>query len=152
MGEKNIQSVIYQESKAHPCFFLTSRLKENTTRLPTFILIKDGKNHHQPGGRPRPLPPKGARTGHPGVAGTTERLTHRPPVLGVLREAHGASPRRVNRHYNHRLDYVVSNRPTVSNHSSAPLNAEYPSLSPDRCIGEADTLASWALMGTATRS
>lgn len=55
-------------------------------------------------------------------------------------------------HYRHRLDYVVSNRLTVSNHSSAPLNAEYPSLRLDRCVGEADTLASWALVGTATRS
>lgn len=54
-------------------------------------------------------------------------------------------------HYKHRLDYVVSNRLTVSNHSSVPLNAES-ILCLDRCTGKTDTLAGWALMGTATRS
>lgn len=76
--------------------FLTSRLKENLTSFPPFILIKDGKNQHQPSGRSGPLPPKGVGLARPVVAGTTEHLTHRPPVLGVLPEAHGASPQRAN--------------------------------------------------------
>lgn len=95
--------------------------------------------------RSGPDPPSLQRgaTGHPVVGGTTEALDLPAtcPRRSTRRRRRESSESKL--HYNHRLDYVVSNRLTVANRSSAPLNAEYPvwSGAPGRLTL---TLASWA--------
>lgn len=81
--------------------------------------------------------------------GTLKRLTSRPPGLCVLQRTHGVRPQRV--HLITNVDWMSSNRPTVSNHSAVPLNKEYSPYVLDGWKVDALTQRS-GLLGTGTWS